>query len=415
TVILLAASQYLMGFSKIGYNNLQALLVMSLVLWRAGVAVQTRRPIDYSWLGLVAGLCFYVYPAALYLLPLLIVFLLFFDLPNSRAAAGRWMMVASALFLMLLPVFVQPGYWQAKIAGTFIYTPGVVGNQGLGSHLISNMLYGIFSYLYIVNETHFVTSSYLDPLSAVFLPLGIAWLVKLFKKERFAQFLLVGFLVMLVLVGATHDRSTPSNTRMFLMLPFFMVFVSLGLNWLVESANRLFRSKAFGQIMLVVLLIAIVGLNIYQAYGVARQRTEGTPSLEMLFLRVLQRNQQMNLGDDFTYLFITSPDWGIDGFKQMQEAYRLPRASAQLQRVETSSEYLPADVIKRLEDNNLVIIVDPFMDEYKRNQISDELIARGRFGCALQDTPATQVVAHMFLHTDRQNLCPLQGNWELPQ
>ncbi|NTU74969.1 MAG: glycosyltransferase family 39 protein, partial [Anaerolineaceae bacterium] len=49
TVILLAASQYLMGFSKIGYNNLQALLVMSLVLWRAGVAVQTRRPIDYSW------------------------------------------------------------------------------------------------------------------------------------------------------------------------------------------------------------------------------------------------------------------------------------------------------------------------------------------------------------------------------
>ena len=39
--LLLAASHYLMNFSKIGYNNLQALFIMSLVLWLSAQGVRS--------------------------------------------------------------------------------------------------------------------------------------------------------------------------------------------------------------------------------------------------------------------------------------------------------------------------------------------------------------------------------------
>ncbi len=76
TAILLAGSSYLMTFGKIGYNNLQALFTLALGLWAAAWAVQSNRPLAYVATGLSIGLCFYVYPAALYGPFLCLLFLL---------------------------------------------------------------------------------------------------------------------------------------------------------------------------------------------------------------------------------------------------------------------------------------------------------------------------------------------------
>ena len=63
----LAASHFMMSFGKIGYNNLQSLFGMSLVLATAAWAIRTKRPIAFTLLGAALGLCFYLYPASLYI------------------------------------------------------------------------------------------------------------------------------------------------------------------------------------------------------------------------------------------------------------------------------------------------------------------------------------------------------------
>ena len=68
--LFLAISHYLISFGKIGYNNLQALFAEALVLASAAWAVRTRRPVAFALLGAGMGFCFYVYPAALYVVPL---------------------------------------------------------------------------------------------------------------------------------------------------------------------------------------------------------------------------------------------------------------------------------------------------------------------------------------------------------
>ncbi|MCA1579967.1 MAG: hypothetical protein LC796_00975 [Acidobacteria bacterium] len=64
---LLAVSHYLMSFVKIGYPNLPHLTV-ALLVSAAAWAVRTRRTLAFTRVGLAAGACCYVYPAALYCL-----------------------------------------------------------------------------------------------------------------------------------------------------------------------------------------------------------------------------------------------------------------------------------------------------------------------------------------------------------
>jgi len=76
--ILLAGSEYIMSFDKIGYNNLQALFAMGLVLAVSGYAVQSKRLFGFTLLGASMALCFYVFPAALYILPIPILLLMIY-------------------------------------------------------------------------------------------------------------------------------------------------------------------------------------------------------------------------------------------------------------------------------------------------------------------------------------------------
>ncbi len=413
TGILLAGSSYLMSFGKIGYNNLQAYFLFALLLWLGARAVTRRQPLDYTWLGMAAGLCFYVYPAALYLLPLLVVFLLIYDFPKSRAALGRWVLFAAALFLMSIPVLVQPAYWQSKIAGTFIYAPGATGRTGLGFHVFTNSLYSLFTYLYLPNETHFVYSSHLDPLSAVFLPLGLAWCLATVRKQRFSRFLAAGFLLLLVLVGVSHDRWSPSNTRMFLLLPFLAAFAAFGLLWVWQALEKLPRTAAVAPLLIGVITTLILCLNFYQAYDIGRQRSLGTPSPEMLFLRFLEREETLSPGSERVYLFLTSPNWGIDGIKEMQRLYAKPASLLQLQRLVINSARLPAELINRLDDPNLILFLEPGMDYNWKLALDSELAGYGWVLCNLKDTPGSSPVAQVYFHPRSRFLCPQEGDWSI--
>ena len=274
--LFLAISHYIISFGKIGYNNLQALLAEALVLAAAAWAVRTRRPLAFAVLGAGIGFCFYVYPAALYIVPLPVLLLLFYLPPVSRAAIGRWAVMAISALIPIIPLFLQPGYWQAKIAGTLFYNPEII-RTGLGTivHVGSNFIYAALSHLYLPQESHFVVVSYVDPLTAALVWLGLACFLRLVFRERFAAFCLIAYAVLLFLVGASHDRQFPSATRMFLLLPWYALFAAAGLTWLVAELRSTGLLHGSGRGVVALVFIIALGLNLYQAYPLAGIGWEG--------------------------------------------------------------------------------------------------------------------------------------------
>ncbi len=84
------------------------------------------------------------------------------------------------------------------------------------------MAFAAYSPVLLVTEDHFVTSSYLDPLTGLLFLVGMASALWLVRKDAFVAFLTVGLAWLLFFAGATHDREFPPTTRMFLMLPVLL-------------------------------------------------------------------------------------------------------------------------------------------------------------------------------------------------
>lgn len=400
--VLMVASHYMINFSKIGYNNVQALFVTALVLWAAGAALRATSPLAFTGVGLAMGLCLYVYPAGLYALPLPLLLLFFFMPPRSKQALRAWALMAGAFCLLLLPLLFQPGYWASKVAGTLFNNPDITSSSGsLFYHIGSNFLYSLLSYVYTPEESHFVVASYVDPLTAVFIPIGLVLLIRQFKASRFSRFLLIAFLVELLLVGVTHDRRTPTATRMFLLLPWWTTQASLGLLWILDQTGRL-RTKRWP---LLLALAAIVGLNIYQAVGLFRQRTEGRASLEVLFLRMLQRDAREDPANEERYLFLTEPNWGIDGIRLLRDVYGMPASQDLLERAVVETPLLDTDVASRIREDNTVVIIQPWMEEALRLGVEDSLRELGKEPCPVSDTLTTRVVFQLWLSRPYDSLC----------
>ncbi len=411
--ILLAVSHYLINFGKIGYNNLQAMLVMSVVLWAAGQAVRNRRPLIFIGLGLTMATCFYVYPAALYVLPLPILLLLFYLPPFSRSSLRLWVYMVAGFMLLFLPLLFQPDYWQAKVAGTLFLTPKIASSaKSLLQHFGSNLLYTLFSYVYIVEESHFVVSSYLDPVTAIFLPIGLSLTLRSVRKSRFAIFMLIAFILECFLVGATHDRRFPPATRMFLLLPWFIIFASMGISWAVEQAQRISFQPIPASSLIGFLLVVILGVNLYQANVLFPDRTKGEPNLEVLFLRILQHDQQVDPRREKVYLFVTDSNWGIDGLKTMQEVYKLPESQAQLVRAEVNSPDLPQWAVSRIQEENTMVILQPWMNQDIKEQIEATLVELDKVYCVVRNTPTSEPRFTLWYSRGYEDLCEhAQRTW----
>jgi hypothetical protein len=219
---------------------------------------------------------------------------------------------------------------------------------------------------------------------------------------------------MLVVVGTTHDRLTPPNTRMFLLLPWFMSFAALGLNWVWEGLRRLSRWPWLAPAVLALVITAIFGLNLYQAYGLSRTRSLGTPSLEMEFLRLVERDADMGHSGDQTYLFITDKSWGIDGLIELQRVYHAPDAEGQITRyVYAGEDNLPSEIQAQVQRKGTQVIVEPWMSTTMQSQLAILLHKLQKQDCAIQDAPLQRVVFTLYLSPDDMNFCPKGGRWEI--
>lgn len=382
--MFLAISHYIMSFGKIGYNNLQALFALSLVLWASARALRTRSPFSYALLGLTIGFCFYVYPAALYAIPIPILLLLFYAPPVDRQMTKRWAVMAAFALLLIYPLFLQPEYWQTKIAGTFLYSSQLTHSlPDLLKHFFTNYVFAFFSYLYTPEEGHFIAVSYADPLTGVFISIGMVLLLRLAIRDRFFLFWWLSFLSMVFLAGASHDRQFPPSTRMFLLLPWFALFAASGLWWLLEQVRHIRGYPLSNRIAPVIMFAIILGLSLYQAYPLALNRMTGFQSPETLFFRLLQRAQVVYPGAPKTYVFITDPSWTSQALHKLPEYYPV---QANFAEVVVDMPHLPDTARPLLTQSDSFVIIKPWMEETWKKPLEGELLGLGKTPCDINAT-----------------------------
>jgi hypothetical protein len=382
--LLLAFSQYLIAFGKIGYNNLQAFFLLALVLYFTRQAIVHKRNFNFAILGSFWGLCFYVYPAALFVPPISFLLLLFYHSPVSRSAIRNWGVSILCLFFLLLPLFPQTTYWLNKIPGTFLYTPALSqSTANMAYHLSSNLLSAMYSFLYAPQETHFVAGSYVDPLSAALALIGLSLLLSKYRSDRFVTFLIASFVYLLFFLGATHDRSVPSTTRMFLLLPWFAIFSAIGFTWII---HRL-KSTRWRRVLTVLTLVFCLGLNLYQAFPLAQKRMAYRyHSFQVLFLR--DAPQLLATKDDVkpSITILNQPDTHLlKSLYELLDIYQISYTQEQLTEVDVEI-FLQDDLAREwLSDTHSLIIITPWVYGETRTSIEQVLSQTGKRRCEVKN------------------------------
>ncbi|MGD8604524.1 MAG: glycosyltransferase family 39 protein, partial [Anaerolineales bacterium] len=387
--LLLAGSHYIMSFGKIGYNNLQALFALALVLAVAGWAARTRSPLSSILLGTVVGLCFYVYPAALYVAPVGFIYLMFFDPPFNSDALQRWLLTIIALLFLILPLLPQRDYWTAKIAGTFLYTPDIlVSGSSMAHHFGENAVYALVSFLFFVQPSHFVAFSLLDPLTSVFLILGGGLTLVVGWRRRFSAFVLVSFLVALIAVGVTHDRPHPPITRMFLLLPWYATLAAFGLEWLVARLGKIGLGSRLKPVALGVLLGGIIIVNLYQAYPLSKRISAGQyQSMQVLFLRQAMDIFQSEEPPPSHVIFLNyERSFVVESLHELLEVYGVQYPLDALQEFDIEGSGLPDDHMDLFLDERALVIMIPWMGSEDRQIVTKELLELGMESCQVRDT-----------------------------
>ena len=388
TVILLGFSHYLLSFSKIGYNNLQAFFALGLILAAFAWTLKSMNLASFSILGLSIGICFYLYPAALYIIPLPFLGLLFFYPPVTKEAIKHWSWMIVSFALLFYPLLLQTNYWGSKIAGTFFYTDVTNSASALLKNISLNILYTSLSFLYIPDQTHYVSTGYMDPFSSVFIMIGSVFLVVLvFRRNKSALFLALSFFWMFFIVGTTHGRSFPTATRMFLLLPWLALFAAFGLEWCAERAALLFRTDRKRFLSLATSLIVIV--NLYQAYVIDIKNMPQYHTLAPLFVKTVRKINSNTHIPPKSYAFVTQPGWDTSGMATIQRAYLVPDSPRQLIDLPVEGNQLPESAAGLVSQRDVVIIVNADIDGNIMAQVGAQLQNWDKSLCEIRNEKGT--------------------------
>ncbi len=404
TTIALGASHYIIGFGKIGYDKFQAYLAMALLLAAAGCAVRTRRMMAFVGMGLAAGLCFWVYPAALYILPLPAFLVVLYAPPLDGKTLGRWMLAGATAVLVLFPLPFQPTYFEGKRPGTIWYNPELAHSPArLADHFVSNLAYTVFSPIVLGSEDHFVTSSYVDPLTGLLFLVGLAsgfWLV---RRDRFVAFIAISLGFLTLLAGTTHDREYPPTTRMFLLLPLFLLVASGGLWRLLTLARSAGVSAAGAGRLLAATLAAIVALNVIQAHVISVRRSDGYQILDPLMLR-LAENIAAQPNDRRPALLLLADEQGPrSDIATFLTVYGMPDQAARYSVISGGAELAPAE-LARMADPAVAVAPAPFLTDERRDAFERQLAAAGKTPCSVRTTTG-QERFRLWTSPGTPNLC----------
>lgn len=252
-------------------------------------------------------------------------------------------------------------------------------------HFWSNGVYAAYSPVLLGSEDHFVTSSYLDPLTGALFLVGIASALWLVRRDRFVAFLVLSLAFLLVLGGTTHDREYPPTTRFFLLLPLFCTIATAGLWRLFGLAgNTRFSSRA--RVALALVLLAIVTLNVVQAHVISVWRSDGYQILDPLVVRVATRAESLPPAQRPRLVMLSPAATDGDGVVVMLGVYDLQESASRFSTVGVGDDFSGSLDPALLSERDAAIFVAPQVPSPVRERLEDALGAAGRVPCSVRTT-----------------------------
>jgi hypothetical protein len=307
--------------------------------------------------------------------------------PPSNGDSIRKYFVASLSTLVLIaPLVLQPQYWNSKLPGTLFHEGRVTTSVGsIATHLASNFLYAVLSPLYIVEESHFISVSYADPLTAGLFFLGLAYLIRQRGRHRFATFVLLSLFFLLVVVGTTHDRKYPPNTRMFLVLPWIALLAAIGATWVAAQLRGLGLARRWMTVILGLLVVSLVSLNVYQAYPLSKQRLRSTyQSVQVVFARLAQEVFAAPELKSKGFVFLNDPrSVNVDSMRELLAIYGIAFDASRMREVIVRGPELSAAEQSLIADRNSLVFVNPFLDARWRQSYESVLRQAGKQPCRI--------------------------------
>ncbi|GAB4420596.1 MAG: hypothetical protein Kow002_09050 [Anaerolineales bacterium] len=266
---------YFLAFARMGYNNAQAFLPVTLGLYFFSLAYKRSSPFYYWLAGLAAALGFYTYPAA-WLGLLTIGLALIFLLAGKRIQWRQFALIAGiiviAVFVLAGPRFIY-GASGGNSHSTFFkiletsflsdfYGKALFGDNAQTSNIvqIGNNTIMVAPELYgelltrgfvrtlaalidpfLVSE-HFITANLAGGLiSAIFFTLGLSLSLRAGKQLRFALLLfwLIAGLFFLSIIAAFPPR----HTHLVSIIPVLALLTALGVVGTIDSLREILHAR----------------------------------------------------------------------------------------------------------------------------------------------------------------------------
>jgi len=296
--VVLITSPYFIAFSRLGYNNIQALFVTTLALYWLYLGFNRKSHLYLFLSGCAAGLGFYVYFAAR--MALVIALLLIFLLWIGRRVRLREAVVAFALVFAGFALFVTPHIryamfhdpqalsyktFESVFFNTFnglqfyseqelyeVAPPFEVNGNQLFYHpriylelitrgFIRTML--AFQKPWLVSE-HYIAFPLAGSIGTLFYLIGLVWSMFKIRQPR-SQMLLLWFFINVFGLSALNTVP-PRHTHMVAIIPALALLTTIGMQAFSNTMAAIFRrlnSHRTALLAFVAVIVALGGLYDY--------------------------------------------------------------------------------------------------------------------------------------------------------
>jgi hypothetical protein len=235
TLALCALTPWLTVESRVGFEVISMLALVSAALWCLSIAQDGGRPRWYVAAGCLLAVAVFAYSTGRVEVVLLVVALAVAECLPLRRAALRWLIalapVAGAYIVLAAWNFRHPGALTAR------FNLISIGSDGAPLVTVAGRFLGNY-FTYFGPDFLFVRGDHLSRhatqfggmLLGIAIPLIIAGLVAAWyhRDHRFVRFVLLGLLAAPVSAALTEE-GTPHALRASMMLPFLLVLAIEGM------------------------------------------------------------------------------------------------------------------------------------------------------------------------------------------
>lgn len=299
--LLLLSNPYFLAFARLGYNNAQTLLPVTLSIYLAALAIRKSSAFYYFLSGVSSGLAAYTYPAA-WIAPIaLVISGIWLSLSKQKTlqeAMKAGMFFLGGLLAVVLPQIVYTLSSSTSHALTFkvfetsffsafyaraIFTDAhpelITTLVGKNEIVLSTQLWGelllrgaIRTLVALFNPhligEHFMTTGLTGGWMGMFSLVGLFIAFRRSKDQRFA-IPPIWFIVGIILLGILA-AFPPRHTHLVAILPAIAILSSLGFCSLTDSLGSLPKSagKRFSKQLNAVGLFVLIIIGLHQYFVV---------------------------------------------------------------------------------------------------------------------------------------------------